>query len=207
MPEKSPTAPPRPRKRTSKQYPRTVKSRHSRVADPHNPMPPGHGGLGPKLSKETKQAALVTLLRQIDRGREPTQAVRALAVRYGCHEATIWRILGPYRRPTVKAATWHFKAHAYEMAKRVVSEGKPAELIDVLSRPNIGVLAPVVKQSGDGGTGLFVSVSIGSLGAAQAGAVIDVGVTHGDRGDQSETREALEAGPEGGDGDEPLLAR
>lgn len=70
--------------------------------------------------------------------------------------------------PSTGVAQDYLKSRALKMARRVVKEAKANELIDVLSRPNMGVLAP--KQDAGGQTGFFLSVSVDTCGAVKVGA-------------------------------------
>lgn len=73
-------------------------------------------------------------------------------------------------RPTTDIAKMYFRASALKMARRIARKGSPSELIDVLSRPSIGVLdAPKGKGDGDGGGNFFISVSADTCGAVKVG--------------------------------------
>ena len=72
-------------------------------------------------------------------------------------------------RPTTDIAKMYLKAKAYKLVRRLVKRANPAEIIDVLTRPGIGVLEPQVKMEGSGGGGFFLSVSAESLGAVKIG--------------------------------------
>lgn len=78
-------------------------------------------------------------------------------------------------RPTTDLATAILASNAAKLAHRVVRKANVDQAIDVLSRTNIGVLAPV-KQGGDGngGQAFVIGVQVDSLGAVR------VGVSHGD---------------------------
>lgn len=71
-------------------------------------------------------------------------------------------------RPTVGAARLYLRSKALRMARRVVSKGTTAELINILERPSIGVLEPLKKAEAGGG-GFFLSVSADSCGAVKVG--------------------------------------
>lgn len=71
--------------------------------------------------------------------------------------------------PTVDLAKMRLRAGASRMARRIINRGSTSELIDVLSRPNIGVLDPIKSEKGQGG-GFFMSVEMDSLGAVRIGA-------------------------------------
>jgi hypothetical protein len=86
--------------------------------------------------------------------------------------------------PTTDLATAIFRAKAADMAMKVVRKGSVAETINILERPNIGVLEPL-KKGGDNGEGGFVlSVSADSLGAVKVGVAVGAGAT----------KQAIEAG-------------
>lgn len=77
---------------------------------------------------------------------------------------------------TTAIATHLLKARAFRLASRLVREASPEQIIDILERPNIGVLAP--KAEAASGGGFFLSVSADSCGAVKIGA----GQTSGLRG-------------------------
>ena len=75
---------------------------------------------------------------------------------------------------TTAIAEATFKRDAVVMAERVIKRGSTEELIDVMSRPNIGVLAPAVKPGTQpGGFSIQVSVGVASLGATKAEPVLE----------------------------------
>lgn len=78
--------------------------------------------------------------------------------------------------PTTDIARVFLSASALKMAKRVVDEGRVPELIDVLSRPSLGVIAP--KAEAQGGGGFFLSVSADSCGAVRVGLAGSGGGAH-----------------------------
>ena len=74
--------------------------------------------------------------------------------------------------PTTDLGTAILRANAADMALKIVKKGTVAELIDVLERPNIGVLDPVKKGGGEAETGFVLSVSADSLGAVKVGVAV-----------------------------------
>jgi hypothetical protein len=74
-------------------------------------------------------------------------------------------------RPTVDMAALHLKASAYRLARRVVNKASVEQSIDILSRSNMGVLAPAKAQM-SGPTGFFLSVKADTCGAVTVGAAI-----------------------------------
>lgn len=71
-------------------------------------------------------------------------------------------------RPTTDLAKMYLRAKGLRMAKRLVAKASPAEIINILERPSIGVLDPVKKIEGGGG-GFFLSVNAESCGAVTVG--------------------------------------
>lgn len=72
-------------------------------------------------------------------------------------------------RPTARLAEAVLQRGAVRLAARVVRKANVAEAIDILSRPNIGVLEPAKSQDKQGGGGFFLSVQAGDLGAVKVG--------------------------------------
>jgi hypothetical protein len=71
-------------------------------------------------------------------------------------------------RPTTDMAKMYLRAKSLKLVKRLVKKASPAEIIDVLSRPSIGVLDPAKKEEA-GRAGFFLSVSADSCGAVKVG--------------------------------------
>lgn len=105
------------------------------------------------------------------------------------HWKVIWQTIQRYR-PTGRMARIYFQSRALKMARRVVEKGTTAELIDVLSRPNIGVLSPKQATGGDSNGPLFLAISADSCGAVKAvaghGAVPFKGLPAADTADTEE---------------------
>lgn len=76
----------------------------------------------------------------------------------------VWRMM----QPTTGLAIDFIRARAFRMARRVVNEGSVDALINILERPNVGVLDPVKKVESGGG-GFFISVQADSCGAVNVG--------------------------------------
>lgn len=105
-------------------------------------------------------------------GMKRGEIYQEIALRTRLHIATVADII---RRntPTVNLAQSYLKAKAMRLAYRIVKKATVAEAMDVLSRPNIGVLAPA-KQATGGNGGFFLSVQAESLGGVKVGmAVLD----------------------------------
>lgn len=94
------------------------------------------------------------------------KTVRDLAVEFARDESTIRRLIEEFR-PTTQLARATILARAADIARRVTDKADVDQLIDVLSRPNIGVLdAPVAASGkGNGGANVLINVQAGSLPA------------------------------------------
>lgn len=60
---------------------------------------------------------------------------------------TVWAVLQRLR-PTTDLAKMYLKAKAYRLVKRVVNKASPAEALDILSRPGMGVIEAAVRNEG-----------------------------------------------------------
>lgn len=92
---------------------------------------------------------------------------RLVAEKTGFDEKTVarvWRMM----QPTTGLATDFLKARAFRLARKVVRDASVDQALDILSRPNIGVLDPIKKQEGGPG-GFFISVTADSCGAVNVG--------------------------------------
>jgi hypothetical protein len=66
--------------------------------------------------------------------------------------------------PTPGLAKDYLLANALKLAQRVVEEANVEESIDILSRPNIGVLEPVVKAQNQPRIGIITNINTSTLG-------------------------------------------
>lgn len=71
-------------------------------------------------------------------------------------------------QPSTDIAADVLRAGAFKLAQRVLRKGNVDQAIDVLSRPNIGVLAPA-KESGSSGPAFRIGVQVDALGAISVG--------------------------------------
>lgn len=92
--------------------------------------------------------------------------------------------------PSVEAADSYLKANALRLAMRVVRKANVDQSIDILSRSNIGALAPAKTESGGGG-GFFLSVQADTCGAVKIGIVQGQGAMEGQQGLQNPPSEPL----------------
>lgn len=140
------------------------------------PVPRNDGQPVKFLTKADKADIIERLERQVVQGSRPiTKFVQAMAAKYDKDEVTIWRFIRSVR-DTTSLARAYFRAKAYTLTKRVVEKANVDQSIDILTRPNMGVLDPI-NRDGNGATGVFVSVSAGSCGAiGDGGTNVRVGV-------------------------------
>lgn len=89
-----------------------------------------------------------------------------LAREFGRDESTIHRLIAEFR-PTTELAKAKILSQASALVDRVLEKADVDQLIDLLQRPNIGVLDPMVdpKKAGGGPGGVLVNVQAGSLAA------------------------------------------
>lgn len=78
-------------------------------------------------------------------------------------ESTVSKFLARMQ-DTSKLAQATLRAGSLILAKRVIKQADVKESIDVLSRPDIGALAPPTPKGGSGGFGIQVSVGVMSNG-------------------------------------------
>lgn len=100
-------------------------------------------------------------------GRGISESYRLVALETNYAECTIGQIVNRMR-PTVGAARLYLRSKALRMARRLVKEAKAPELLDILSRPSMGVIDPAAKSEGGGG-GFFLSVQAQDCGAVKIG--------------------------------------
>lgn len=107
----------------------------------------------------------------IQRGHGLMASYGWVARKMAVSEDTVKKYWKEYRS-TAKLATRKIQAKSSAIVETVLKEASPGELIDLLSRPNIGVLEPM--RQGNQGSGFIVSVSADSCGG------VKVGVASGD---------------------------
>jgi hypothetical protein len=96
-----------------------------------------------------------------------------IAEEYGRTQETIYGLVRRFN-PSTDAAEALIKANALRLAVRVVRKANVDQAIDILSRPNMGVLQPT-QQAGSGGGGFFLSVQADSCGAVVKVATVQPG--------------------------------
>lgn len=100
-------------------------------------------------------------------GKGTMEACELIGKTHGRAHTTIWAVIKRLT-PTTGLAADYIKAQAYRLAHKIVKEGSVEQAIDVLSRPNIGVLEPI-KKGEIGGGGFYLSVQSDSCGAVKVG--------------------------------------
>lgn len=89
-------------------------------------------------------------------------SVGSIAEKMGRSSSTISRFIAEMASTTVLAEAT-LKRDSIKLVERIIKKADVKESIDVLSRTNIGVLAPV-KTISQGGGGIEVSVGVSSCG-------------------------------------------
>lgn len=121
------------------------------------------------MSTQLSHEEVLAIVEAYDAGK----TAKELAYTFGRGLATIKRLISKYH-PTTALAERYIKANAMTLATRVVRHASVEEAVDVLSRPNVGVLQP--NKTG-GGLGIFLSVNADSCGGVkQVTEVIDHGI-------------------------------
>lgn len=80
---------------------------------------------------------------------------------------SVYKIIDRFR-PTNMLASDYLRSKAFRMAKRLVKEADAGQLIDLLSRSSMGVVAPKTAPD-EGQRGFFLSVQAESCGAVRVG--------------------------------------
>lgn len=97
--------------------------------------------------------------------RNPHRTLAEVSAEFGRDIHTISKLLKRLR-PTTELARATLLSRANELVTRVADKADIDQLIDVLSRPNVGVLDPVANKGGGGAhVGILVSVSPAHLAA------------------------------------------
>lgn len=75
-------------------------------------------------------------------------------------------------RPTTEVAQDYIKSQALRLAVRVVRKANVDQAMNILSRPNMGVLDPAGEGGGGGGRQFMIGVAVDSLGSVKVGVQI-----------------------------------
>ena len=102
--------------------------------------------------------------------RYPKRTLVEVAEEFGRTAETIAGLLKSLR-PTTELARATLLSRANELVTKVVDKADVDQIIDVLSRTNVGVLDPIAKGRGDTNVGIMVSVQQGSLAAVTVPAI------------------------------------
>src|ERR1700680_4687918 len=100
------------------------------------------------------------------RGMTLAQAKQATAVQMGIDSREVDRVVESFL-PTTDIAREYLKARSFRLAVRAVRKANVDQALDILSRPNIGVLAPQAEGGSGGAGGFFLSVSAETCGAVK----------------------------------------
>lgn len=144
------------------------------------------------------------------RGVDPKEACRQIGELYERSAPTIELLIRRLTADTRDLAQAYFQSNALKMAMGVVREASVTQKIDILSRPNMAVLAPV-RAGAEGQRGFILTVSADSCGAVKATAAMIEGgptnaITGGEVSSEDDTlwqeSQARLRGESGGGGEE-----
>lgn len=121
------------------------------------------------------------------KGFQPASCYKYVAMRLGRSPGVIKNALGRIRS-TTKLAEAKLRAGSSQMVDRLMAEADASQLMNILSRPNIGVLEPAAKEGGNGFNGFKIAVQADTCGAVQIGVQVGGG---GQLAPSSERSEAL----------------
>lgn len=103
--------------------------------------------LGYRKMDDAEKADILRWVHEHQRKGWPLERiVKWIGVNTGRHTTSIYRFLKSVRS-TTRLAEAKLLAGAARMVDRIADDGQPKELIDVLSRPNIGVLSPIGNKT------------------------------------------------------------
>lgn len=145
-----------------------VEEDEGRVPDFDDEPAPRPISKSPRI-RERELAEIMARYKRLRRlGWQIMDACHHIGDKMGIPGDTVYRIT---RRlaPTTDLAADILKANAAKMAVKVVKKGNVDQMLDVLTRSNIGVLAPEKHVSGPSGPQFFIGVSADSLGAVKVG--------------------------------------
>jgi transposase-like protein len=99
---------------------------------------------------------------------KPGATAAAVAKEFGRDISTINRLIAQFK-PTDALARATLMSRLSEMVERVVDKADVDQLISVLSRSNVGILAPENKSTGGSGPNIYLSsVQVGTLAAVNS---------------------------------------
>lgn len=104
-------------------------------------------------------------------GKRIMEACELVAEKMGLQTETVYAVQNRMQ-PTTGLATDMLKAGAAKLMGRVLRKANVDQAIDLLSRANIGVLAPEKGGGGDTGSQFVIGVAVDSLGAVKVGVQI-----------------------------------
>lgn len=129
-------------------------------------------------------AEMVTRYKELkSRGLGIMEACEAVALELGRETSTIYHAVRRLQ-PTTDLAQTYLQSQALRLAVRAVRKANVTEAIDILSRKNMGVLAPKTEEQGGAG-GFFLSVQADSCGA------VKIGIATNDSGERARSASLL----------------
>lgn len=154
---------------------------------------------------------LEQILRLYERYRKAGMGKRNACVEVAKHVPHRWEVVCSVidrLRPTTQLAEVLIKARAFRITSKLLRKANADQLIDILSRPNIGVLGSNKAES-SGPTGFFLSIQADTLGAVQvAGGQVPRALPAAqERDDEEDEPFTIDADTVESMGDEPPLTQ
>lgn len=114
---------------------------------------------------------IVSRVRQLRKeGKTISEACELAGEEAGKDARTVYQLVRRLE-PSTEIAELYLKSSALRLAMRIVRDANVPEAIDILSRKNIGVIAPKAEQMGGAG-GFFLSVTAETCGAVKVQAAV-----------------------------------
>lgn len=141
-------------------------------------------------------ANIMARIRELKRtGLGVMECCETVAGEMGRPKSTIYQVVRRFE-PTTDIAEAYLKSSALRLAIRTVRDANVDQSIDVLSRKNIGVLAPKSEGEGGGMGGFFLSVNAESCGAVKVGVMAAQPQLEAPRPQLVTTKEVIDVEPE-----------
>lgn len=114
---------------------------------------------GERAGKALSMAEKAVIIQALNEGKDPSKIAEVL----GRNVSTVQKFRASMV-DTTGLAKAIFRSSAASLADRVVKKASVREALDVLSRPDIGVIAPALTSNSGGNSSFGVSVAVSTLG-------------------------------------------
>lgn len=126
----------------------------------------------PVRLRETEIAELIERMKVYrKRGVPLMEATRRVSADMGIPQTAVYSWVRRLR-PTTEVATEYIRSQSLKLAMRMVRKANVDQSMQILSRPNIGVLDPQGDGGGGGGRQFIIGVAMDSLGSVKVGVQI-----------------------------------